>query len=73
MTHTLTTGQLRKFVEAMGDGSTWPKHTDDPMVNHTVDCIVADPGEEPTYDEKIYAEEIEAFRNIPQRERVVTD
>ena len=61
-THTLTTGQLLKVIDAMGDGKDWPKATDDPKVNHAVDCIVADEGEEPEYDERLYANEIEASR-----------
>ena len=62
-THTLTTEQLRKLVDAIGDGSDWPKATDDPKVNYAVDCIVVeDDHEEPTYDEQLYAAQIEAFK-----------
>lgn len=64
MTHNLTTEQLRKVVDAMGDGKDWPKATDDPKVNHAVDCIVADEGEEPEYDEKLYAAEVEASKEL---------
>ncbi len=62
VTHILTTEQLRKVVHAMGDGKDWPKATDDPKVNHAVDCIVADEGDEPEYDERLYVNEIEAFK-----------
>ena len=61
-THTLTTEQLRKLVDAIGDGGDWPKATDDPKVNYAVDCIVQDDGDEPQYDEQMYAAEVEAFR-----------
>lgn len=60
-THTLTTAQLRKLVEAIGDGNGFPKHTDDPWVNYAVDCIVQDNEDVPPYDEKLYTEEAEAF------------
>ena len=60
--HNLTTQQLRKVVDAIGDGKNWPKATDDPKVNHAVDCIVADEGDEPVYDEKLYVAEIEAAK-----------
>ncbi|OGZ95511.1 MAG: hypothetical protein A3I44_03470 [Candidatus Sungbacteria bacterium RIFCSPLOWO2_02_FULL_51_17] len=63
-THTLTIEQLRKLVNAIGDGSNWPKHTDDPKVNYAVDCIVQDDGGVPTYDERLYVEEIEAFKAL---------
>lgn len=62
MLHNLTTEQLRKVIDAMGDGKDWPKATDDPKVNHAVDCIVADEGDEPEYDEKLYAAEVEAAK-----------
>lgn len=86
-THTLTTDQMRKFVDAVGgthdqevaggqftteqlkkltesiEGlGDWPKITDDPKVNFAVDCVVENDGEEPTYDEQLYAGEVEAFR-----------
>ncbi|MDO8676830.1 MAG: hypothetical protein Q7K16_04290 [Candidatus Azambacteria bacterium] len=60
-THTLTTEQLRKLVDAIGDGKNFPKLTDDPKVNYAVDCIVLDDGVEPTYDEQTYAVEAEIF------------
>lgn len=62
MLHNLTTEQLRKVVDAMGDGKDWPKATDDPKVNHAVDCIVADEGDEPEYEEKLYTAEIKAAK-----------
>ena len=62
MTHTLTTEQLRKVVDAMGDGKDWPKAMDDPKVNHAVDCIVADEGDQPEYDKQLYVAEIEASK-----------
>lgn len=86
-THTLTTEQIQKFVNAVGgtpksevvggqfttlqlkalaesisDLNDWLKITDDPQVNFAVDCIVEDEGEEPIYDEQLYAAEVEAFR-----------
>ncbi len=61
-THTLTTEQLRKFVHAIGDGSDWPKITDDSLVNFAIDCVNEDEDEEPTYDRQLYAAEVEAFR-----------
>lgn len=60
--HTFTTEQLKKLVDAIGDGKDWPKITDDPKVNYAVDCIVEDGGEESVYDEQLYVAEIEAFR-----------
>ncbi len=65
-THTLTTEQLRKLVSAIGDGSDFPKFTDDPKVNYTVDCIVQDDGDVPPYDEQMYAAEITAFKTLDQ-------
>ena len=62
-THILTTEQLKKLVDAVGDGGDWPKLTDDPKVNYAVDCVVEDDGEEPTYDEQLYAGEAEAFKS----------
>lgn len=38
--HALTTEQLHKLSDALGDGSDWPKHTNDPKVNYAVDCVV---------------------------------
>lgn len=60
--HTLTTEQLRKVVDAMGDGNDWPKATDDPKVNHAVDCLTVDGGDQPEYEEGLYLAEIEAFK-----------
>lgn len=60
-THTLTTEQLQKLVEAFGDGKDWPKLTDDPKVNYAVDCITQGVGDWP-YDEQLYIKEIEAFK-----------
>ena len=60
--HSLTTQQLRKLTDAVGNGSDFPKITDDPRVNHAVDCIVADEDEEPEYDEQLGIAEVEAFR-----------
>ncbi len=87
MIHTLTTGQLRKFVsavggvleseiasgqlttkqlrelaESIGGLRDWPKITGDPQVNFAVDCVTGNDGEEPPYDEALYAAEVEAFR-----------
>ena len=66
VTHTLTTEQLRKLAEAIGDGSDWPKHTDDPRVNYAVDCIVQNDGDVP-FNEQLYAAEIEVLKVHAQR------
>jgi len=60
--HNLTTEQLQKLVDAMGDGSDWPKATNDPKVNFAVDCLTSDEGDGPTYDEQLYTAEVEAFK-----------
>ena len=39
----LSKSQLKMVKEAIGDGSDWPKITDDPMVNHKVDQLVSNP------------------------------
>ena len=72
MIHTLTTKQLRKLIEALGDGSNWPKMTDDPQINYAVDCILHTDGQcpplndndydgIPLYDEQIYINEAKMF------------
>lgn len=66
----LTDEQAGKVVWAIGTGTDWPKATDDPKVNHAVDCIVADEGDEPEYEEKLYAAEVEAFKDLGHLERV---
>jgi len=38
----VTKEQELKFWDALGDGSGWPKMTDDPEVNFVVDWFVAD-------------------------------
>ena len=63
MNLTLTVGQLRKLVEAVGGLKDFPQHTEDPQVNHAIDCIVVDEGEEPEYDET-YADEIASFKDL---------
>jgi len=60
--HNLTTSQLRTLVEAVGGLKDWPQATTDPRINHAIDCIVADEGEEPEYDEQLYAKEIEVCK-----------
>jgi hypothetical protein len=64
MMHNLTTEQLREVVNAIGGGTDWPKITYDPKVNHAVNCIVSDPGDEPEYEEQMYVQEIEAFKRL---------
>ena len=62
MLHNLTTKQLRMVVDAIGDGTSWPKATNDPKVNYAVDCIVQDDGDVQPYIEELYVREIEAVR-----------
>ncbi len=59
-----TTQQLKTLAESVKGLQDWPKITDDSQVNFAVDCVVVeDEGEEPTYDERLYATEVEeAFR-----------
>ncbi|MEK7198159.1 MAG: hypothetical protein AAB648_01705 [Patescibacteria group bacterium] len=57
-----TTQQLKTLAESVEGLRDWPKVTDDPKVNFAVDCVVEDEGEEPIYDEQLYAAEVEAFR-----------
>ena len=54
---TFITDHLKKIVELIGGLHDWPKLTDDPRVNFAVDCVVEDDGEEPEYDEEVYAKE----------------
>lgn len=66
-THALTTKQLDKLTDAIGDGNDFPKHTNDPQVNYAVDCVVQlRMGFEPPspYNElaHLYGEEIEATK-----------
>ena len=58
-----STEELRKLAESAGGLRDWPKITDDQQVNFAVDCVVEDESEEPTYDEQLYAAEVEAFRD----------
>ena len=69
ISHTLTTEQLHKLVDAIGEGNDFPKHTDDPRVNYAVDCVVQlriqeDP--HPAYSElaQTYIEEIEESKRL---------
>lgn len=62
-THTLTTEQLRKLTNAIGDDKEWPKITDDPRVNYAVDCLTTD-DDEPEYDKQLYLDEAEAFKAL---------
>ena len=62
--HTLTTRQLEKLLDAMGNGQSWPQITDDPQVNYAVDCLTDDTALEPEYDEALYRREIEAFAQL---------
>ena len=68
-THILTTEQLHKLVDAIGDGNDFPKHTDDPQVNYAVDCVVQLRMEEdqpPPYSElaHTYVEEIKLSKKL---------
>ncbi|MEK7138704.1 MAG: hypothetical protein AAB799_00805 [Patescibacteria group bacterium] len=61
----LSEEQVEKIRDAIGDGTNWPKHTDDPYVNFAVDCLVSvEWHERPSFDEigHLYVEEIEAFK-----------
>ncbi len=65
VTHELSEEQLRKIEEAIGDGSDFPKATDDPYVNFVVDCLVSfEPFERPSFAElrQSYVEEIATAR-----------
>ncbi len=66
MEHTLTTAQLRKLVEAMGGGKNFARMTDDPKVNHAIDCINDDEGDEPEYDRAMYENEVVASAELAQ-------
>lgn len=57
---TLTVAQLQKVVRTIGDGSKPPACTDDPVVNHAIDCVVSDPDAE--FDRELYEEEIKASK-----------
>lgn len=62
-----TTDKLVELTQSIGGLSDWPNITDDPRVNFAVDCVVClgmDDEEEPTYDERIYTDEVEAYREI---------
>ena len=63
VTHELTAEQIEKVRDAIGDGSTWPKHTDDPRVNYAVDCLVSYEDKPPPYVEveQDYVDEIAAL------------
>ena len=64
--HELTEEQIEKIREAIGDGSDWPRHTDNPQVNYAVDCLVSYEDKPPLYSkvEKTYVEEISAMAAI---------
>lgn len=55
----LNEAQRRAVKIALGDGSSWPLATDDPVVNWAVDCA-SDPHTE--YDPEIYEGEVAAYR-----------
>ena len=61
-----TTQQLKTLAESVKGLQDWPKITDDPKVNFAIDCLRAmmSEDEEPEYDEKLYAEEIEAYQAL---------
>lgn len=60
--HELTVEQIQKIRGAIGDNSSWPRHTDDPRVNYAVDCLVSYEDKPPPYSEveQTYVEEISA-------------
>ena len=58
-----STNELRKLAKSIGGLRNYPKITDDPRVNFAVDCVVEE-GEEPTYDEQMYEEEIREHKAI---------
>lgn len=72
----MTPEQQQKFKDAIGDGSDWPKFTDDAEVNYEVDRHESDKSM-PTWseatdaDKALYLEEIELFRNLPDAGSVV--
>ena len=68
MVHQLTTEQIRKIVDAIGDGSDFPKATDDPKVNHVIDCVMADEGDELPY-EPFYVEEVQTSKRLQRLEK----
>ena len=62
-----------KFIHAIGNGGTWPKHTDDPEVNYEIDRAIeakADPHERPMppwsdapdEEKSIYLNEVTAWK-----------
>lgn len=60
----MTQEQEAKMKEALGDGSDWPKFTDDAEVNYEVDRKVSDPtmppwNEASLAEKALYLEEIE--------------
>lgn len=57
-----TTKELHELVISSKGLSDWPEHTNDPRVNYAVDCVVDD--DEVPYDEALYIEEIEAFKEL---------
>ena len=68
MIHNLSTVQLKKLTDAIGDGKNWPKFTDDPKVNHAVDCLTSlminEEEEEPEWNEQEYLAEIQASQEL---------
>lgn len=65
------TWELQRMAESTGGFKDFPKRTDDPVINWVVDCITARfcGDKDPEYDEKLYLEEIEAFKKL-QREKL---
>jgi len=61
----LTKKQEKLVKEVIGDGTDFPKFTNDPYVNHRVDMLVCDcpPWEELSKEEQdLYFEEVEASK-----------
>ena len=60
---TITPEQETKLKDALGDGSDWPKATDDPFVNYLVDWLVSDHREKYEEGKALYEEEVWYFKN----------
>ena len=64
----LTEAQKQMVKDAIGDGSSRPKFTNDPMVNAEIDHIL-DPKDNPSWNRlsprqrKIYQDEVDEFKS----------
>lgn len=52
---------LKRLVQRNNGLKSFPKLTDDPIVNHAVECVTAE-GNEPPYDEKLNLREIQSAK-----------